>query len=139
MAEEKTKKVVTAVFLFALFILVALYIGLTVLKIYTDSSKFSSEKSESSVSCIGYSYSIDNIKYENGLLTFDLKNSEISDYEEMILIVKSGNATKELQLTNLVTGIKKGIDLDIELKDNQFKTYPKSCEQDAKTNSIDSV
>ncbi len=136
MADERTKKWVTAIFMIALFLVVAIYIGLAMLRIYTDSSRFSTEKSKSSVDCVGYVYSIDNARYADGLLSFELKNSDYSDYEEMNLIIKSGNATKEVALTNLIRGLKKSIDIEMPIQDSKFSTYPKSCEDDAQDYTV---
>lgn len=136
MVDERTKKWVSAVFMIALFLVVAVYIGLAMLRIYTDSSRFSTEKSKTSVNCVGYVYSVDNVRYNNGLLSFEIKNADYSDYEEMNLIIKSGNATKEVALINLIRGLKKNIDIEMPIQDNKFSTYPKSCEDDAQQYTI---
>ncbi|MDP2750810.1 MAG: hypothetical protein Q8O89_08320 [Nanoarchaeota archaeon] len=133
---ERTRKIVSSVFLLTLFLVAAIYTGLAIVRIYTQSSSYSTETSKNSLDCVGYIYSVEAIKYENGLLSFTLRNAAHSDKENINLIIKSGNITKEIEIRNIYVDTTKRIDVAIDIKNNTFETYAKNCENDALKHAI---
>lgn len=134
MAAQSTK-ITLYIFLFALFIMLGMVIGIRIYNIYTGSKAATEKTIKSTMGCEFFSFSVSNILYEQGSLSFDLKTTD-DKLLKKIVIVGDNDMKKEIELGRFL-GFEQRVDAgQIEVSDS-FGVYPYGCEsQNSKRCSV---
>lgn len=117
-------------FLFLLFIILTFYIVTWITNIYRGSTAYFEQGSKAGLECVGYAYDVYDISYEQGVLSFTLKNAPHSDRDITSLVVDNHNETVEQNFT-----IGPGHEITLSAKiliNNTFALYPRNCNKYAK-------
>lgn len=122
----QSRKITIYIFLFALFIMLAMVLGIRIYNIYT-SSKTESEKTIEVVMKCTFSFSVSNIDYTGGVLSFDLRTSDEKLLKKLV-VVNENNETKEIELGRFIGfPSKQRVNAGSISITNQFFVYPYGC------------
>lgn len=124
--EKRSKKISTLIFLFAIFILLAVFLGSWLYRIYLEQTKYSQEQTLSAVDCGRYYFKIpeDMVEYKNGTLTFMIENTIGKEIKQ--LVVESALETQRKNMTGLISGAMVPVEVDMRFTDWIY-VYPKGC------------
>jgi hypothetical protein len=127
MAETRSRKVSILIFLFAVFILLAVFTGSWLYRMYKEQTDFSERKTLATVECGRYYFTIDpkSVLYENGTMYFEIENTLGADIGT--IIVKSASEEKEVALGGLGQGTVMPVQIPIAVTE-WVQVYPKGCE-----------
>ncbi len=120
MASSATAKKALAIFFLVFGGALAIFIITQGINIYQSSSAFVSDKSTPSVECIKYFYNVEEINYNQGELSFRIRNLDYS--EDIQNITVNG---RNLPVT-LIRGSSQQIRLGASQSHN-FTVYPGEC------------
>ena len=126
MENRKSKRVMFSVFIFAVFIILMIYVGLKGYDIYRSSREFVNKTTEPSIDCIGYVYDINDLSYEDGSLRFQLINRDYSDYEIKNINIISEEGNNSIELERFRPGSEQYIEIKINISE-VFSIYPDNC------------
>ena len=128
MAERRSKKLSVMIFLFAIFVLLVVFTASWVYRMYTEQVAFSEEGTAAAVECGKYYFYINTntLTYEDGVLSFDFKNTLGADIES--IVVQGVSEKKEVYLGGLGQGTEYPVSVPIEI-DGWVKVYPLGCER----------
>jgi len=126
MAEARSRKISILIFLFALFILLSVFTGSWIVKMYKEQTSFSEKKTLKTVECGRYYYTIksESVIYENGTLYFEIENTLGSDIAS--IGIESMNDRKEV-LLGLGQGMSLPVSVPIDVA-GWVMVYPTGCE-----------
>lgn len=124
--EGQSRKITIYIFLFALFIMLALVLGTRIYNIYMGSKTDTEITMETAMKCT-FSFSVSNLDYNGRTLSFDLKTSD-EELLKKIVIVGENNETKEIEL-GIFIGFprKQRVNAGSINITNSFFTYPYGC------------
>lgn len=127
MLADSKKKISWGIFLFALFIFLALWIGLTMYTIYTSKTTEAKSSTKSSIECSTYAFEISEINYSDEKLTFRIKNTIGEDFET--LVIESGNIQNKASLKSFYEGEERTVAIDSIVIEKEFSVYPEGCKE----------
>lgn len=122
--DSRAKKISTIIFLLAIFVFLAIFIGGWLYRVYMTQSRYSTHESASAVDCAYYSFNVESLSYENGRLYFELDNKGNDQFDT--IVIESGGIAKEVSTEGMVAGMSQPIDVEIALADD-VSIYPKGC------------
>ncbi|MBW2964054.1 hypothetical protein KY363_01215 [Candidatus Woesearchaeota archaeon] len=127
MAEGRSRKVSTLIFLFAIFIMLAVFTGSWIYKMYSQNKAFTEDRTVSTVECSRYYYNIrpETVLYENGTLYFEIENNIGADIGR--IIVESSAEKKEVDLGGLSRGIAQPVTVQLDVV-GWVLVYPVGCQ-----------
>ena len=127
MAEARSKRVSLLIFLFAVFILLAVFTGSWIYKMFKEQTAFSEKKTLATIDCGRYYFNIipESVLYESGVLYFEIENTLGADIKS--IVVKSASEEKEVDLGGLGQGAVMPVSMNITLTDWAL-IYPKGCD-----------
>lgn len=133
MAERRSRKISMFIFLFALFILLAVITGAYLYKLYSENTASSEKQTRETIDCDYYfAVSKQSISYIDDKLSFEIKNTYGKEIRTVVIV--SGNETKEKSVS-LTRGDSFPLDVSIKASGN-FSLYPKGCPALAKVFQI---
>lgn len=124
----QSKNITLYIFLFALFVTIAMILGARTYNIYA-SSKSSTEKTMKDTMQCAFSFGITNMAYSNGELKFDLKTSD-QDLLKRLTIV-GNNDIKEIEVGSYIN-MRKTMNVGAISMGDSFTVYPSGCEEQNK-------
>jgi flagellar basal body-associated protein FliL len=126
MAEARSKKVSVLIFLFAIFILLAVFTAVWLYNMYKQQTSFSERQTLATVECGRYYFAIDpkSVLYENSTLYFEIENTLGADINA--IMVKSATQEKEVALNGLSQGTVMPVSVPLEVAE-WVLVYPKGC------------
>jgi len=126
MVEARSRKMSTLIFLFAVFILLAIFTGSWMYKMFKDQTAYSEQKTLATVECGRYYFSIrpESVLYENGTLYFEIENTLGADIK--MVTVESKAESRELDLGGLSQGTVLPVSVQIGVSE-WVLVYPKGC------------
>ena len=120
---EQSKKIALYIFLFALFISLAFFIGTHIYNIYITSKTTSEQTTKSSLEC-AFSFSLSKIRYEFPQLSFDLQTSDINAFKKLVLEVEG--IETEVPLREFMD-YEQGVIVEDVVIEDKFRAYPLGC------------
>ena len=125
MAEPRHKKISTLIFLFAIFIMLAVVTGGWIYRMYVQQTAFSEQSTFGTVECGRYYFSVDpeSVLYENNTLYFDIENSIGAAIGS--LVIESAVESKQISI-RLDQGTLQPVTIPIAV-DGWFLVYPRGC------------
>ncbi|MBD3313397.1 hypothetical protein GF345_03060 [Candidatus Woesearchaeota archaeon] len=120
---EQSKKITMYIFLFALFIMLAFFLGTHIYNIYVQGTTSSSETTKGSLEC-SFSFSIRMIDYEFPELTFDLRTTDIEALDTIVIEVE--DIQTEVPLKEFFD-FQQNIVVDDVVIEDTFLVYPEGC------------
>lgn len=135
MQDSKSKKISIFIFLFALFVMLALLTGGYLYKLYIENIEFTDKETNELVNCDNFYFNLvkNTISYNENKLTFEVKNSMGKEINQ--LIIESNNKTTEKNMS-LAQGDLLFVVVNLEVNNN-FSVYPKGCKSVQKTFTIE--
>jgi hypothetical protein len=130
MPETRAMKISTFIFLLAIFIMLAVFMGGWLYKIYIENTHYSKSKTDEALNCNKYYYKIlqDTVSYENGVIRFDVENYIGAEFKT--LVVQSETQQKEL---NITIGQETTLPVEVEIEAaERVRVYPLGCENNYK-------
>jgi hypothetical protein len=126
MAEARSRKISLLIFLFAVFILLAVFTGSWLYRMFKEQTAYSEQKTLATVECGRYYFTIkpESVLYENGTLYFEIENTLGADMN--VINVESMAANKEVDLGGLGQGTVLPVSLQIDVSE-WVLVYPKGC------------
>jgi len=123
---EESKRISLFIFLFAIFIVLAVIIFVFMYNAYKGATNYSSTTTKTSVECAGYSFRIvgGTILYENGILSFEFDPSLGGAREKNPLIIVIGK--EEIETKPVDFTFKQRIKIETAPLE-EFQIYPKGC------------
>ncbi|MFC1753048.1 hypothetical protein ACFL96_06595 [Thermoproteota archaeon] len=123
---EKARKISTTVFLLAVFVFLAVFLGGWLYRVYTTQTTYSTGESKSAITCVGYTFDIDkeSLVYEHGVLHFEIAHQYGDQID--VLIVESGTETREVVAGDFIAGVSQLFQVELPLGE-EVKIYPKGC------------
>jgi hypothetical protein len=123
--ERRSRKISTILFLFAIFILLAVFTGTWIYRMYLEQTRYSEEKTLATVECGKYYFSIDpkTVNYEAGTLYFEIENT--LGAEIATIVVQSANDRNEVNIS-LGQGTVMPVSIPMEVVE-WVMVYPKGC------------
>ena len=112
-------------FLLALFLMLAMFIGINIYNTYMD-SKITSEKTIKSTMQCAFSFYVTNLDYADDVLSFDLRTSDEKLLQKMV-VIGDNNDTKEIELGSFI-GFEQRVSVDGINVADLFVVYPYGCE-----------
>ena len=124
--EAHSKQTSTLIFLFAIFVLLAFFLGSWLYKIYLQQTEYSKEQTVAAIECGRfYFHIVDNtVSYDNGTLHFEVENTIGEPIRE--LTIESALETRTLNVSGLIPGAMVPISTDIRITD-WVHVYPRYC------------
>lgn len=125
----QSRKITLYIFLFSLFLMLAMFIGIRMYNIYSGSRAASTEKMESTFAC-SFSFSVSNIEYSGSVykLSLDLKTTDYESLKKIIIIDKDGNG-REVSLGQFI-GFEQHVEVEPILIEDAFTVFPEGCSDD---------
>ena len=123
---EKSRKISLTIFLLAVFVFLAIFLGGWIYRVYMTETAYSTGESKSAVVCAGYTFDIDkeSLVYEDGVLYFE---TDLGYGDKInLLVVESGVESREVDTTAMSGGVPQPITVDIPLSD-EVLVYPEGC------------
>ncbi len=126
MVESRSHKMSTLIFLFGIFILLAVVTAGWLYRMYTEQTAYSERSTLATVECSRYYFSIDpdTVSYNNGTLYFELRNTLGAQIDTMV--VETSTQQKEVEV-NLAQDTIQPVSLPIEVVEWAV-IYPLGCE-----------
>lgn len=123
----EAKNITMQVFLWFLFIVLALFIAFWLYNLYQQYivADTIGEGTPSSLQCGGYMFSISNAGYENNTLSFVIKNTRGNIIQN--LIIQSDYETRTEELVSFSSGREQKIVLENFRVNKNFAVYPEGC------------
>ena len=120
---EKHRKISTTLFLLAVFVFLAVFLGGWIYRVYTEQTTYSEGESQSALYCTEYSFDIEGPAYDQGQLSFEivLKRGMFD-----IMVVESGTEMREIDTSHMVVGSSIPAEVEIPLAD-EVVFYPEGC------------
>jgi len=128
------KNTIAVIVFLIIFVLLAVFIAIRTASIYRAGTGYAN-KTTATVECVGYIYSVDNINYSDGKLSFDLENKEISGSDLNNISIWSGENQKQA-IANIIIGSSKRMEINDFNINNSFSIAPVGCEIQGKTYTI---
>ncbi len=114
---------VFAILLLVVGVFLVLFIFLQGISTVQNSQDFATSRREESVECIAYSYELENVRYENGSLSFSLRNhAQSRDITNATIIGTSSNSVP----INILSGTTRNVQVTLEIEET-FNFYPTGC------------
>lgn len=134
MPETRAMKISTFIFLLAVFIMLAVFMGGWLYKIYAENTNYSKLRTDEALNCNKYYYRIhqNTASYENGVLRFDIENYIGAEFKT--LVVQSETQQKELNVT-IIQETTLPVEVEIEASE-RVRVYPLGCNNNYKEISI---
>ncbi|MFC1723308.1 hypothetical protein ACFL0V_04165 [Nanoarchaeota archaeon] len=121
--DGRGKKVSTLIFLFALFMLLAVILGAWLFKIYQEQTKWSDTQTVDAVDCGRYYYQIGDITYHNGTLSFMFENTVGKPIKEITI-----ESAIEKRSVNMSLNADEAIPISVPLQLTDWVfVYPSAC------------
>ncbi len=124
------RQTIAVIVAFIIFVLVGAFIIVRIAVIYRGTTGYANVTTKPAIECAGYMYSITNIDYSDGQLSFMLENKEYSDYEIDKIIITTNETMEEVNV-DLIRGGEKQIAVEMAI-DREFSVFPKGCQIYAK-------
>lgn len=123
---ERSKKFSTLIFLFAIFVVLAAFLGSWLYNIYQDQTQYSKEQTMSAVECGRFYFNVkpEDVSYDNGTLTLLVENTIGQEIKQ--LTVESALETHKLNVTGLINGAMVPVKVGIRMTDWIY-VYPSQC------------
>ena len=120
---EKHRKISTTIFLLAVFVFLAVFLGGWLYRVYIEQTTYSTGESQSALYCTEYYFDIEGLAYDQGQLSFEivLKRGMFD-----VMVVESGTEMRDINTSNMVTGSIISVEIEIPLAD-EIVFYPKGC------------
>lgn len=128
------KNTVAVIVFLIIFVLLTVFIAIRTGFIFRAGTGYA-EETTATVECVGYIYSVNNINYSDGKLSFELENKRISGYDLDNISIWSEEDQKQV-MANVIIGSSKRIEIDDFNINNSFSIAPVGCEIQGKTYSI---
>ena len=124
--EARSRKISTMIFLFAIFMLLAFFLGSWLYRIYLEQTQYSKEKTIAAVECGRFYFLIDEntVSYTNGTLHFAIENTVGTPITQ--LTVETALETQNLNITGLMSGAMVPVSTKIQITD-WAHVYPRYC------------
>lgn len=128
MAEGRSRKVSTLIFLFAIFIMLAVFTGTWIYRMYSQHKAFTEDKTALTVECSRYYYNIrpETVIYENETLYFEIENNIGADIGG--IVVESSADRKQVDLGGLSRGISQPVSVEMPVVE-WVLVYPVGCRE----------
>jgi hypothetical protein len=125
MAGDRHKKISTLIFLFAIFIMLAVFTGGWIYRMYVQQTAFSEQSTFDTVECGRYYFNIDpeSVLYDNRTLYFEIENSIGAAIDS--LVIESAAEKKQISI-RLDQGVLQPVTLPIEAE-AWVLVYPRGC------------
>ncbi|PIN86984.1 hypothetical protein COV19_02210 [Candidatus Woesearchaeota archaeon CG10_big_fil_rev_8_21_14_0_10_44_13] len=120
----QSKNITLYVFLFALFITLAMVLGARTYNLFTGSKTETESTMKSTMQC-AFSYSLSNMEYSDGVLRFDLKTTDEELFKKIIVVGHDG--PKEIALGTYIN-FRQGVRVEQIPMGDSFLVYPEGCE-----------
>jgi K+-transporting ATPase A subunit len=124
--ERRSRRISTLIFLFAIFILLAVFTGAWIYRVYKQQTAYSEARTLATVECGKYYFGIDpkTVSYEDGVLYFEIENTLGADIRT--IVVQGVDERREVNIS-LVQGMIMPVSLQIAVAD-WVMVYPEGCE-----------
>ena len=127
MVTERSKKISTTIFLFAIFVVLAVFTGGWLYNTYTEQIAFSESSSDATVKCGKYYFDVDpdSVYYENKTLHLDIENTFGAELKT--IIIDAGEERKEVNVGGIPSGTIYPVSVEISIVESVL-VYPSGCE-----------
>jgi hypothetical protein len=127
MVNREVGKRAISIFLLTIGIVLAVFIFTQGFKTYSTSRAFTEQRSEPTISCLGYAYTIKNLAYSNNTLSFDITHASYSDAENISSLTVITDRTETLSFPPMLRGVSRHIVVENVQVDSNFSLYPDRC------------
>jgi hypothetical protein len=127
MAESRSRKVSVIIFLFAVFIMLAIFTGGWIYRMYATQTELAEKRTFSAVECGKYYFSLkqDSIVYDNSTVYFEIQNTIGATID--LIVVESGLEKRELNVS-IAQGTTQPVSLNMSVT-NWILVYPVGCRE----------
>ncbi|HII72232.1 TPA: hypothetical protein HA265_05755 [Candidatus Woesearchaeota archaeon] len=124
--ESKSRKMSTLIFMFAIFVLLAAFLGSWLYRIYKEQTTYSQEQTLAAVDCGRFYYQVDSesVSYKDGVLFFLIENTIGKEITSLTL--ETALETKHFNMTGLTPGAMVPVNQSIRMT-TWVWVYPTSC------------
>lgn len=123
--KAQSRKITLYLFLFSIFLFLALFIGVRIYNIYMGSKTTSETTLKSTMGC-AFVFSLTNIEYNDGTLVFSIKTSDENAFKK-ITIVGADGTKREVEMGTFM-GYRQDVRVENINIENLFEVYPEGCE-----------
>ncbi len=126
MVEQRSRKVSTLIFLFAIFIVLIVFTAGWIYRMYITQTALSESQTLLTIECGRYYFNIKpgSVLYENNTLYFEIENNIGAVINS--IVVESVTEKKQVDLGGLEQGLTQPVSLDMEVIE-WVMVYPEGC------------